>query len=155
MTGPITAPSSAVAMNFTNTYNLYSANGGVSFRFGATDLMAFNSSSVIAYKGITTPSTGIGIQFGSGGGYLSKSGTGIGAYIGGAFRWSFGTTEHTSTLPIVLPGTPTAPDHAATKQYVDDAVAATPAGAVIIPMPTGATVPDAALYPSGTLLVEY
>jgi len=133
---------------------MYSANGGVSFRFGTTDLMAFNSSSLVAYKGITTPSTGIGIQFGSGGGYLSKSGTGIGAYIGGAFRWSFGTAEHTSTLPIVLPGTPTAPDHAATKSYVDNAVDSA-GGATIVSVADGATEPAAADYPEGALLVRY
>jgi hypothetical protein len=156
MTGAITAPSNATAMNFANTYSMYNANGGVSFRFGATDLIAFGSTAITAYKGITTPASGIGIQFGTGGGYLAKGGTnGVGVYIGGALKWTFDGSTHTSINPIALPGTPTAPAHATTKQYVDDAIAAVPAGAVIVPMIAGSTAPDASGYPNGTLLVEY
>jgi hypothetical protein len=156
MTGAITTPANATAMNFTNTYSMYSANGGVSFRFGATDLIAFSSSAVTAYKGIVTPASGIGVQFGTGGGYLAKGGTnGVGVYIGGALKWTFDGSTHTSVNPIALPGVPTAANHAATKQYVDDAVAAVPAGSTIVPMVAGSAAPDAALYPNGTLLVEY
>jgi hypothetical protein len=155
MTGAITAPSNAIAMNFTNTYSMYSANGGVSFRFGATDLIAFSSTGIIAYKGITTPASGIGVQFGSGGGYFSKGGTGgIGAYIGGALKWVFDGAVHTSMNPIALPGTPTSAAHATTKQYVDDAIAAK-AGATIVSIADGATEPAAADYPEGALLVRY
>jgi hypothetical protein len=153
LTGPITMPVGTV-MNFTNTYSMFTGNGGVSFRFGATDLLAASSTGIYAYKPLITPATGIGIQFGNGGGYFSKVGTGIGAYVGGALRWSFGTTEHSSTLPIALPGTPTAPAHAATKKYVDDAVASA-GGATIVSVADGATEPAAADYPEGALLVRY
>lgn len=148
MTGTIASPI-ATPMSFMNTYSLYSQNGGVSFRFGATDLMAFSSTGLIAYKPYTTPATGIGIQFGSGGGYLSKGGSaGIGAYVGGALRWTFDTAAHTSTVPIKLPADPTDVLHAATKQYVD-------AKPTIISMASGGTPPSAASYPENTLLVEY
>jgi hypothetical protein len=55
---------------------------------------------------------------------------------------------HTSSVPIKLPSDPTDPLHAAPKQYVDTK-------ATIVPMIAGGTVPDAANYPNGTLLVEY
>lgn len=155
MTGTI-ASSSATPISFINTYSLFSANGGVSFRFGATDLMAFSSSSVIAYKPLITPSTGPGVQFGSGGAYMSKTGTGAGVYAGGALKWTFDTASHTSMVPIVLPADPQQPSHAATKQYVDSAVAgAGGSGATIVSVADGATEPAASGYPEGALLVRY
>ena len=155
MTGTI-ASSSATPISFINTYSLFSANGGVSFRFGATDLMAFSSSSVIAYKPLITPATGPGVQFGSGGAYMSKTGTGAGVYAGGALKWTFDTASHTSMVPIVLPADPQQPSHAATKQYVDSAVAgAGGSGATIVSVADGATEPAASGYPEGALLVRY
>jgi hypothetical protein len=121
MSGTIASPI-ATPMSFMNTYSLFSQNGGVSFRFGATDLIAFSSTGIINYKGMTTPASGIGVQFGSGGGYLSKGGSnGIGAYIGGQLRWTFGATEHMSTLPIAVSAEATAVNHLETKSYVDNA----------------------------------
>ena len=145
MTGTIASPI-ATPMTFMNTYSLYSANGGVSFRFGVTDLIAFSSTGIINYKGMTTPASGIGVQFGSGGAYMSKVGTGIGVYAGGALRWTFDSAGHKSTVPIELPGDPTLSLQAATKQYVD---------AKIVPMASGGTEPAATSYPEGALLVEY
>jgi hypothetical protein len=148
MTGTIASPI-ATPMSFMNNYSLFSQNGGVSFRFGAADLIAFSSVGIINYKPMTTPASGIGVQFGSGGGYLAKGGTnGIGAYIGGQLRWTFGSTEHMSTLPIAVSAEATAVNHLVTKSYVDNKP-------TIISMPAGGTAPDAALYPNNTLLVEY
>jgi hypothetical protein len=148
MTGTIAAPI-ATPMSFMNTYSLFSANGGVSFRFGATDLIAFSSTGIINYKALTTPASGIGVQFGSGGGYLSKGGTGgIGMYAGGQLRWTFDSAGHKSTVPIELPADPTLALQAVPKQYVDNKP-------TIVSMPAGGTAPDASLYPNNTLLVEY
>jgi hypothetical protein len=148
MTGTIASPI-ATPMSFMNNYSLFSQNGGVSFRFGAADLIAFSSVGIINYKPMTTPASGIGVQFGSGGGYLSKGGSaGIGAYIGGALRWTFDSTGHTSTVPIKLPADPVDLLHAAPKQYVDGKP-------TIVSIPTGGTAPDASQYPNNTLLVEY
>lgn len=155
MSGTIASPI-ATPMSFMNTYSMYSQNGGVSFRFGATDLVAFSSTGIFGYKPFITPATGIGIQFGNGGAYLSKTGTGIGAYCGGGLKWTFDTANHTSMVPIVLPADPSQPSHAATKKYVDDAVAnAGGSGATIVSIADGATEPAAADYPEGALLVRY
>jgi hypothetical protein len=147
MTGTIAAPI-AIPMSFMNTYSLFSQNGGVSFRFGATDLISFSSSGIYNYKPIYTPATGIGISFGTGGGYISKTGLGFSCYIGGAQRFSFDSTAHTSSVPIILPADPTADLQAATKKYVDDKP-------TIVSIPAGSTPPDSANYPNNTLLVEY
>jgi hypothetical protein len=149
LTGPITMPVGTV-MNFTNTYSMFTGNGGVSFRFGATDLLAASSTGIYAYKPLITPATGIGIQFGNGGGYMSKVGTGIGVYIGGSQKFKFDSAEHTSLVPVVLPADPTTALQAATKQYVDSK-----AGATIVSVADGATEPAAADYPEGALLVRY
>ncbi len=126
MTGVITTPTAGgTALAFPNTYSLFTANGGVSVRFGATDLIAFSSTMVTSYKSIVTPATGVGIQFGSGGAYLSKVGTGIGAYCGGSLRFTIDSTAHTSTVPVVLPADPTSDLQAATKQYVDSKIGGT------------------------------
>jgi hypothetical protein len=147
MTGTIAAPI-AIPMSFMNTYSLFSQNGGVSFRFGATDLISFSSTGIYNYKPIYTPATGIGISFGTGGGYISKTGVGFSCYIGGAQRFSFDSTAHTSSVPIVLPADPTADLQAATKKYVDGKP-------TIVSIPAGSTPPDSANYPNNTLLVEY
>jgi hypothetical protein len=149
LTGPITMPVGTV-MNFTNTYSMFTGNGGVSFRFGSTDLLAASSTGIYAYKPLITPATGIGIQFGNGGGYMSKVGTGVGVYIGGSQKFKFDSTEHTSLVPVVLPADPTTALQAATKQYVDSK-----AGATIVSVADGATEPAAADYPEGALLVRY
>jgi hypothetical protein len=149
LTGPITMPVGTV-MNFTNTYSLFTGNGGVSFRFGATDLLAASSTGIYAYKPLITPATGIGIQFGNGGGYMSKVGNGIGVYTGGSQKFKFDSTEHTSLVPVVLPADPTTALQAATKQYVDSK-----GGATIVSVADGATEPAAADYPEGALLVRY
>lgn len=119
MTGPITAPGTAVAMSFANNYNMYNANGGWSIRNGITDLIAVATTGIYAYKPYVTPSSGIGIQFGSGGGYMSKVGQGVGVYVAGAQKFLLDVSVHTSSNPIALPADPTSPLHAATKQYVD------------------------------------
>lgn len=146
MTGAIVTPTAGgTALSFMNTYSLFTANGGVSVRYGATDLMAFSSTLLTCYKAIVTPATGVGIQFGSGGAYLSKVTAGIGAYVANGLRFTLGSTEHTSTIPIVLPADPTAPLQAATKQYVDARVVVTAVGAAA-PAVTGLS--------DGTLWVE-
>jgi hypothetical protein len=124
MTGPITMPAGTV-MNYTNTYSMFTATNGVSFRFGAADLVAFANNGIYAYKPIYTPSSGVGISFGVGGGYLSKLGQGIGAYVAGALKFTLDSAAHTSTVPVVLPADPVAPLQAATKQYVDAAITGT------------------------------
>jgi hypothetical protein len=120
MTGPITMPPGTV-MNYTNTYSMFTANGGVSFRFGAADLISFASNGIYATKPIYTPASGVGIGFGVGAGYMSKVGQGIGAYIAGAQKLLLDVSLHTSANPIQLPADPVAPLQAATKQYVDAA----------------------------------
>jgi hypothetical protein len=149
LTGPITMPVGTV-MNFTNTYSMFTGNGGVSFRFGASDLLAASSTGIYAYKPLITPATGIGIQFGNGGGYMSKVGTGVGVYISGSQKFKFDSAEHTSLVPVVLPADPTTALQAATKQYVDSK-----GGATIVSVADGATEPAAADYPEGALLVRY
>jgi hypothetical protein len=106
-------------MTFMNTYSLFSQNGGVSFRFGGADLIAFSSTSIYSYKPLVTPATGIGIQFGNGGGYMSKVGAGIGVYVSGTQKFKFDALEHTSLVPIVLPADAVEPMQAVTKQQLD------------------------------------
>jgi len=149
MTGGIVLPTTVQSLTWgASTYNIFGASGGVAIRYGNANIVNFTSTGATFIQKITTPGTGQGVEFGSGGGYLSKVGTGIGAYVGGNLRWSFGSTEHTSTLPIVLPGDPTKALQAAPKQYVD-------AKPTIVSAPAGSTPPDAALYPNNTLFVEF
>jgi hypothetical protein len=149
MTGGIVLPTTVQSLTWgASTYNIFGASGGVAIRYGNANIVNFTSTGATFIQKITTPGTGPGVEFGSGGGYLSKVGTGIGAYVGGNLRWSFGSTEHTTTLPIVLPGDPTKALQAAPKQYVD-------AKPTIISAPAGSTPPDAALYPNNTLFVEF
>ncbi len=121
MTGVITMPSGTV-MTYPSGYSMFAATGGVSFRAGTTDLIAFSSTGIYAYKPFVTPTSGPGISFGAGGGYFSKVGQGIGAYIAGAQKFLFDGALHTSANPIKLPADPVNPLEAATKQYVDAAV---------------------------------
>ena len=121
MSGPITFPASGTVMNFTATYGLFTAAGGVSFRFGANDIMAFSSTFVTAYKPIVTPVTGIGIQFGTGGATIGRGANANEMIIsaGGATRATFSSTAFTYAVPIILAADPTADLEAATKKYVD------------------------------------
>jgi hypothetical protein len=132
----------------TSTYNIFGANGGVAIRYGTSNLVNFTATSAAFTQKITAPGSSQGVEFGSGGAYLSKVGVGIGAYCGGQQRLVIGATEHTSAVPIVLPADPTTALQAAPKQYVD-------AKPTIVAIPTGATAPDTASYPNNTLLVEY
>ena len=146
MTGGITLPTTVQSLTWgTSTYNIFGANGGVAIRYGTANIVNFTATSAGFIQKITTPGTGQGVEFGSGGGYLSKVGTGIGAYCGGQQRLLIGAAEHTSSVPIVLPAAPTAPLQAATKQYVDARVVVTAAGAAA-PAVTGLS--------DGTLWVE-
>ena len=149
MTGGITLPTTVQSLTWgTSTYNIFGASGGVAIRYGNANIVNFTATGASFTQKITTPGTGIGVEFGSSGGYLSKVGTGIGAYVGGQLRWTFDAAAHISTVPIKLPADPTDVLHAATKQYVD-------AKPTIVSMPAGSTPPDAASYPNNTLLVEY
>jgi len=48
-----------------------------------------------------------------------QSASAIPVKIGASNRWTMGTINHTSTVPIALPADPASALHAATKQYVD------------------------------------
>jgi hypothetical protein len=149
MTGGITLPTTVQSLTWgASTYNIFGANGGVAVRFGNANIVNFTSTGATFTQKITTPGTGQGVEFGSGGGYLSKVGTGIGAYCGGQQRLVIGATEHTSSVPIVLPADPTTALQACPKQYID-------AKPTIVSGPAGSTPPDAALYPNNTLFVEF
>jgi hypothetical protein len=153
MTGGITLPTTVQGLTFgTSTYNVFGASGGIAMRYGTTNIANFTATGTTFFQKITTPASGVGIEFGSGGGYLAKVGTGFALYAGGQQRMAVNDVLHTSSVPIKLPADPSDPLHAAPKQYVDSKIASAP---TVIPMPTGAAVPDAANYPSGTLLVEY
>jgi hypothetical protein len=151
MTGGITLPTTVQSLTFgTSTYNVFGASGGIAMRYGTANIANFTATGTTFFQKITTPATGQGVEFGSGGAYLSKVGTGIGVYSGGGLRLTLDATKHTSTVPLVLPADPTAALEAATKQYVDSK-----AGATIVSVATGATEPAASGYPEGALLVRY
>jgi hypothetical protein len=149
MTGGITLPTTVQSLTWgTSTYNIFGANGGVAIRYGNANIVNFTATGAAYTQKITTPGAGIGVEFGSSGGYLSKVGTGIGAYTGGALRFTIDTSAVSSTVPIAISVPATAANHAVTKSYVD-------ALPTIVSMPAGGTAPDAASYPNNTLLVEY
>lgn len=149
MTGTITLPTTIQSLLWgASTYNIFGANGGVAVRYGNSNIVNFTGTGTTFTQKITTPGTGQGIEFGSGGGYLSKVSAGIGAYIGGQLRLTIGSTDHKSTVPILLPADPVNALEAATKQYADNKP-------TIVSIPAGGTPPDASLYPNNTLLVEY
>ena len=151
MTGGITLPTTVQSLTFgTSTYNVFGASGGVAIRYGNSNIVNFTATTATFTQKITTPATGLGLEFGSGGGYLSKVGTGFGFYAGGQQRFKVDDVLHTSLVPIKLPADPTDPLHAATKQYVDSK-----AGASIVSIADGATEPAASGYPEGALLVRY
>ena len=148
MTGAINLPTTVQSLNWGSNYNVFGGTGGVAVRYNAANIVTFTATSANFAQKITTPGTGQGIEFGSGGGYLSKVGTGIGAYCGGAQVLSIGAAEITAKVPVLLPADPTVALQAAPKQYVD-------AKPTIVAMPAGATPPDSALYANNTLLVEF
>jgi hypothetical protein len=149
MTGGITLPTTVQSLTWgASTYNIFGANGGVAVRYGNANIVTFTATGSTFIQKITTPGTGIGVEFGSSGGYLSKVGTGIGAYTGGGLRFTIDTSAISSTVPIAISVPATAANHAVTKSYVD-------ALPTIVSIPAGGTAPDAALYPNNTLLVEY
>ncbi len=144
MTGGITLPTTVQSFTWgASTYNIFGANGGVAVRYGNANIVNFTSTGASYTQKITTVATGVGVEFGSGGGYLAKVGTGIGAYCGGQQRLLIDATAHTSSVPIVLPGDPTAALQAVPKQYVDARVVVTAAGATA-PATTGLA--DGALW---------
>ena len=55
-------------------------------------------------------------------GFYNAGPDSIGVSAGGTLRVTFNAADVTSTVPIILPGDPTADLHAATKGYVDDLV---------------------------------
>jgi hypothetical protein len=103
MTGTITLPSGSVGMAVGGTnYNMLGGSGGVAFRNGTANIINHTGSEVVAYVPFTTPGTGIGVRFGSGGPTLSKAGTAIAA-----------------SAPITVAAAPTAATELANKAYVD------------------------------------
>ena len=103
MTGTITLPSGSVGMAVGGTnYNMLGGSGGVAFRNGTANIINHTGSEVVAYVPFTTPGTGVGVRFGSGGPSLSKSGTSI-----------------ASSAPITVAAAPTAATELANKAYVD------------------------------------
>jgi hypothetical protein len=108
MTGTITLPSGTVGMAVNGTnYNMLGGSGGVAFRSGTTNIINHTAAEITAYVPITTPATGVGVRFGSGGPSLSKSGTTI-----------------ASSAPITVAAAPATATEVANKAYVDAAVAA-------------------------------
>jgi hypothetical protein len=151
MTGGITLPTTVQGLTFgTSTYNVFGASGGIAMRYGNANIANFTATGTTFIQKITTPASGVGIEFGSGGGYLAKVGTGFALYAGGQQRMTVNDVLHTSLVPIKLPSDPTDPLHAATKQYVDFKASPT-----IVSIADGATEPAASGYPEGALLVRY
>jgi hypothetical protein len=108
MTGTITMPSgtNGLAVKGTN-YNLLGGTGGVAFRNGTANIVNFTGGEIVNAVPLTTPATGVGVKFGSGGPTLSKSPTGAIA----------------ASAAITVPAAPVAPTEVANKSYVDTAVA--------------------------------
>lgn len=132
MTGQITAPSGSNFMQVKGTtFAMMGGAGGIAIRFGGVNLLTAAGANVSFGVPIIAPATGTGVQFGSGGPTLAKSGTNISV----------------STY-LACPNAPTDATHLANKKYVDDKP-------TIASMPTGSTAPSAANYPNNTLLVEY
>ena len=114
MTGTITVPSGSVALAVNGTnYNMLGGSGGVAFRSGTTNISNHTATEVVNYVPLTTPGTGIGVRFGSGGPSLSKSGTTI-----------------ASSAPITVAAAPAADTELANKAYVDS-VAGTGGGSSV------------------------
>jgi hypothetical protein len=115
MTGTITLPSGTVGMAVNGTnYNMLGGSGGVAFRSGTTNIINHTAAEITAYVPLTTPATGVGVRFGSGGPSLSKSGTSI-----------------ASSAPITVAAAPAAATEVANKAYVDAAVAASGGGSSV------------------------
>jgi hypothetical protein len=103
LTGTLTLPSgqAGLAINGTN-YNLLGGSGGVAFRNGTSNIVNHTGGEIVNYVPLTTPATGVGVRFGSGGPTLSKSGTMIAA-----------------SAPITVAAAPTGATELANKAYVD------------------------------------
>jgi hypothetical protein len=107
MTGAITLPSGVNGLTIKGTsYNLLGGSGGVAFRNGTTNIVNHSGGEIVNYVPMTTPATGVGVRFGSGGPTLSKSGTSI-----------------ASSAPITVASAPATPNELANKVYVDSAIA--------------------------------
>jgi len=144
MTGGITLPTTVQSLTWgTSTYNIFGASGGVAVRFGNANIVNFTSTGASYTQKITTVATGIGVEFGSSGGYLAKVGTGIGAYCGGGLRFTMDTTLISATVPVAMTAPITAANHLTPKSYVDARVVVTAAGATA-PSTTGLA--DGALW---------
>ena len=109
LTGTLTLPSgtAGLAINGTN-YNMLGGSGGVAFRNGTSNICNHTGAEITNYVPLTTPGTGVGVRFGSGGPNLSKSPTGAIA----------------SSAQITVAAAPVAPTELANKAYVDAQVAA-------------------------------
>lgn len=106
MTGPITLPSGVNGLTIKGTnYNLLGGSGGVAFRSGTSNIVNHTGGEIVNYVPLTTPATGIGVRFGSGGPTLGKSPTGAIA----------------SSAAITVSAAPVAPAELANKAYVDAA----------------------------------
>ena len=123
LTGTLTLPSGTVglAINGTN-YNMLGGSGGVAYRNGTTNIVNFAGAEIVTYVPLTTPGTGVGIRFGSGGPSFSKSGTSI-----------------ASSAPITVAAAPAGATELANKAYVDS-VAGTGGGTTYTLPPATATV---------------
>jgi hypothetical protein len=104
LTGTLTLPSGTpgLAINGTN-YNMLGGSGGVAFRSGTSNIVNHTGAEITNYVPLTTPGTGVGVRFGSGGPNLSKSPTGAIA----------------SSAQITVAAAPVAPTELANKAYVD------------------------------------
>jgi hypothetical protein len=104
MTGTITLPSGSVGLAVKGTnYNMLGGSGGVAFRSGTSNIVNHTGAEITNYVPLTTPGTGVGVRFGSGGPNLSKSPTGAIA----------------SSAQITVAAAPVAPTELANKAYVD------------------------------------
>jgi hypothetical protein len=124
LTGTLTLPSgqAGLAINGTN-YNLLGGSGGVAFRNGTSNIVNHTGGEIVNYVPLTTPATGVGVRFGSGGPTLSKSGTTIAA-----------------SAPITVAAAPTGGTELANKAYVDSAVAAGGGGGSTVTNPVAGSV---------------
>lgn len=71
---PGNGTTNSLAFNTTN-YNILAGSGGVAWRNNTTNLQVISASTIINYIPMTTPATGAGVQFGSGGAFLGRGST--------------------------------------------------------------------------------
>lgn len=132
---PLTLPNSGTATSTTLNFGtlgtgLYGSTTAVRIASAGVEHFAAESGYLYAQKPMMSYHVGSQIttnfNFGSLGTGFHGDASNVHVAVGNVTRFSFGSTQHVSAVPIVLSADPTVALHAATKQYVDNKVPATP-----------------------------